>query len=207
MLLRTAKTSPFGRKVWIAALRLGLMDRITLVEADFQNANDPLHGENPLGKMPVLTTDDGEVLYDSPVIIEYLDHLAGGGGIIPANWPERGRNLKLQALADGVMDAGALIVYEGRMRPKELWHAPSLEFQRRKIIQGLCAAQALLPDPDKVKIGAIALACALGFLDRRQQYSWRHVYPTLVNWLDEFRTAAPEYDRTYMPPEAGYVSP
>lgn len=207
MLLRTAKTSPFGRKVWIGALRLKLMDRIALVEANFQNAGDPLHAENPLGKMPVLHTDEGGILYDSPVIVEYLDHLAGGDRLIPAAWPERLANLKMQALADGIMDAGALIVLEGRMRPKEMWHAASLEFQRIKIIRGLQAAQTELPDPRTVHIGAIALACALGFLDRRQQYNWRENYPALVKWLDEFRAAAPEYDLTYMPPEPGYVSP
>lgn len=207
MLLRTAKTSPFGRKVWICALRLKLMDRIALVEANFQNPEDPLHADNPLGKMPVLHTDNGDILYDSPVIVEYLDYLAGGSRLIPVASSERWSNLKMQALADGVMDAAALIVLEGRMRPKELWHDASVEFQRRKIIQGLRAAQNALPDPRIVQIGAIALACALGFLDRRGQYNWRETYPALVSWLDEFRAAAPEYDLTYMPPEPGYVSP
>lgn len=207
LVLRTAKASPFGRKCWIAALRLGLMDRIELVEANFMNQDDAVHRENPLGKMPVLATESGEFIYDSPVIMEYLDHLAGAGSLIPQAWSQRLANLKMQALADGVMDAGALIVLEGRMRPPELWHRPTLEFQRSKIARGFADAQTTLPDVNVIQIGAISLACALGFIDRRAQFNWRAAYPALVDWLNAFREAAPEYDLTYVPPEPGYVSP
>lgn len=207
MILRTAKASPFGRKCWMAAIRLGLMERIELVEANFMNADDVLHRENPLGKMPVLTNEEGVLIYDSPVIMEYLDHLAGAGRLIPVAWPERLTHLKMQALADGIMDAGALIVYEGRMRPRELWHQPVLEFQRRKIAQGFADALRYLPDPQDVRLASISLAAALGFIDRRKQFDWRGACPALVQWLDTFRGAAPEFDLTYVAPEPGYVSP
>lgn len=207
MLLRTATASPYGRKCLIAAGQAGLATRVRHVEANFRDGADPLHDENPLGKMPVLTTDDGAVIYDSPLIIEYFDHLAGGGRLIPAQWPQRLEQLQMQALADGIMDAGALIVLEAKDRPRDLWHPESIEFQRRKIQRGFAAFRRRLPDAERPQIGAIALACALGFIERRQQFNWRAGQAELGAWLDRFRAAAPEYDATVVPPEPGYVSP
>lgn len=207
MLLRTATASPFGRKCLIAAGRAGLASRLRQVEANIRDGADPLHEENPLSKMPVLTTDDGTLIFDSPLIIEYFDQLAGGHRLIPAQWPLRLEQLQMQALADGIMDAGALIVYEAKDRPRELWHLHSIERQRRKIQRGFAAFLRKLPDPERPQIGAIALACALGFIDRRGQFDWRAAHPTLGAWLDRFRAAAPEYDATAVPPEPGYVSP
>jgi glutathione S-transferase len=207
IVLRTAKFSPFGRKCWMAAIRLELMGRIQVVEANYMNADDPLHGENPLGKMPVLTTESGEHVYDSPVIIEYLDHLAGGGRLLPREWPQRLENLTMQALADGVADAGALIAMEGRMRPREMWSSVVIEYQRGKIARGLADAATRLPDPSAVQVGALSLAATLGYIDRRGSYQWRTALPKLVAWLDEFRAHAPEFDLTHVPPEPGYVSP
>src|ERR671921_770768 len=83
LVLRSSPASPFGRKVKIAASLLGLKDRIEIVEADTMNPQDTLRQQNPLGKIPALVLENGEVLYDSRVIVEYLDHLAGGGRIIP----------------------------------------------------------------------------------------------------------------------------
>ena len=77
--LRSTLTSPFGRKVRMAAEVLGLMDRITLVPADPRDETDTLRQQNPLGKMPCLIAADGTPIYDSGVIIEYLDQLTGGG--------------------------------------------------------------------------------------------------------------------------------
>ena len=108
MILRSSPASPFGRKVKIAAHVLGLMDRIEIIVADTLNPEDSLRTRNPLGKIPALTLDDGATLYDSRVIVDYLDHLAGGGKIIPAAGKERFEVLTLQALADGVMDAALL---------------------------------------------------------------------------------------------------
>src|SRR5438132_48134 len=80
---------------------------------------DPLRQQNPLGKIPVLQLDDGSWLYDSPVILEYLDALAGGGRIIPKDTKARFEALRLEALADGILDASILQVYEGRYRAPE----------------------------------------------------------------------------------------
>ena len=84
MILRSVPPSPFGRKVRITASVLGLDDKITIEPADTMNPDDSIRGQNPLGKIPALILDDGRVLYDSRVIIEYLDTIAGGGRVIPA---------------------------------------------------------------------------------------------------------------------------
>ena len=124
------KTSPYGRKVRMAAAILGLASRIRVQPADTRDPQDPLRRHNPLGKMPVLLLDGGEPLYDSWVILEYLDHLAGGDAIVPAEPGQRFQELTRAKLADGVIDASLLITYEGRYRDaqqrSDLW----LEHQR-----------------------------------------------------------------------------
>jgi glutathione S-transferase len=207
MLLRTSIASPFGRKCWLAAVQLGLRERVQLRDANFRDLADVLHRENPLGKMPVLRTEDGELLHDSAVIVEYLDHVAGAGSLIPSEWPARGHELRLQSVADGIIEAGVLIVFEGRMRPRAQWSREWLEFQRGKIHRGFAEVVHALPDTGAIRIGAIALACALGFIERRGQLDWRGNFPALRAWLDAFRAAVPEYDATHLPPEPGYESP
>ena len=127
MILRSLPASPFGRKCKMSALVLGLMDRIDIVAADPRDPQDSLRQQNPLGKIPTLITDDGLELFDSPVICEYLDWLAGGGNLFPdgeARWSA----LRLQALGDGILDAAVLQVYEGRYRPEEMWYTPWLGY-------------------------------------------------------------------------------
>src|SRR5215467_590807 len=116
MKLRSSPASPFGRKVRMAAIILGLDSRITVEAADTANPADSVRQQNPLGKIPALIADDGLVLFDSRVILEYLDHLAGGGRIVPAEPKARFAALRLQALADGIMDASILRMYEIRWR-------------------------------------------------------------------------------------------
>ncbi len=116
MKLRYSPASPFARKVRIAAAVLGLAERIELVPADTGNPEDSLRRENPLGKIPTLILEDGTTLYDSRVIEQYLDDLAGGGKLLPAGGPARFQMLVRQTLADGLTDATLLLVYEGRFR-------------------------------------------------------------------------------------------
>jgi len=118
--LRTSFGSPFGRKARIAVSVLGLDDKVKVEPASTQDDSDPLPKQNPLGKVPVLLLDDGSTLFDSPVVLEYLDVLAGGGRILPNDTKARFDALRLEALADGILDAGILIVYEGRYRPTEM---------------------------------------------------------------------------------------
>src|SRR5262245_46815147 len=104
LVLRSSASSPFGRKVKIAAALLGLKDHIKVVMADTTDPADSLRSENPLGKIPALILEDGTVLFDSRVIVEYLDFMAGGDRIIPPA-PARFDALCLQALADDITDA------------------------------------------------------------------------------------------------------
>ena len=197
MILRSSPASPFGRKVKIAAHVLGLMDRIEVIVADTLNPEDSLRTRNPLGKIPALTLDDGMTLYDSRVIVEYLDHLAGGGKIIPATGKERFEVLTLQALADGIMDAALLQVYETRFRDEDQRSSKWVEHQSGKVTRGLDALETHLPHLSPVPtIGAITVACALGYLDLRFGEGWRTGRPRLTAWLEDFAARIPAYGAT-----------
>lgn len=195
-ILLSSPASPFGRKIKIAAAVLGVADRIRVEKADTQDAAGPLRRENPLGKIPVLIPDGGTAIYDSRVILEYLDHLAGGGRIIPAGWPERLEALRLQALADGVMDAAVLRRYEGAMRKPEERSASWDAHQAGKVDRALAALDGAPPPVEPVTVGQIALACALGYLDFRFDGAWRAGHPRLVVWLDRFAAAMPAFAAT-----------
>lgn len=182
--------SPFSRKVLVAAIELGLDARITR-EAVVQSplAPDPtLARSNPLMKIPALVTDTGEPLYDSPVICEYLDSLHDGAPLVPRSGPERWRVLRLQALADGVLDAAVLCRYEGRFRPEEKRSAEWVAAQGAKAARGLDAAlhePALAAGP--VNLGQITLACAVGWIDLRKPFGdIRTGRDALFRWYEAF---------------------
>ncbi len=199
LVLRSSASSPFGRKVKIAAALLGLKDRISVVMADTLDPADTLRSENPLGKIPALILEDGTVLFDSRVIVEYLDFMAGGDRIIPPA-PVRFEALRLQALADGITDAAVLRVYETRFRTPERQEPKWLDHQTGKVERGLATVEqrplpAVSPMPD---IGAISLACTLGYLDLRAP-EWRADHPRLGEWVDAFAQAVPAFAATHPP--------
>ncbi len=194
MILRSASASPFARKVRIAAAVLRLDDRIEVVPADTSDPGDSLRAQNPLGKIPTLLLEDGRAIYDSPVILEYLDWLAGGGKLIPTG-PERFDVLTRAALADGVSDAAILKVYETRWRDDGARSARWLDHQTGKIGRGLAALEAHPPGED-IDVAAITLACALGYLDLRFAGAWRAERPKLVAWLDGFARRVPAFEAT-----------
>lgn len=199
--LRSSPPSPFGRKVKIAAYELGLMDRITIEIADTNNPSDTLRQQNPLGKIPVLVTPEGLTLFDSRVILEYLDHLAGGGRLIPTEPTARFAALRLQALADGLMDAALLQVYEVRFRPEPHRYQPWLDNQAGKVARALATLEAAPPSLDgALTVGEIALACALGYLDLRFGGEWRATHPKLVAWLERFASQVPSFEKTKATP-------
>jgi glutathione S-transferase len=201
MLIRTSFGSPFGRKVRIAVGVLGLDGKIPIETASTQDDADPLRQQNPLGKIPVLQLDDGSWIYDSPVILEYLDTLAGGGRIIPKDTKARFDALRLEALADGILDASILQVYEGRYRPAEKHEQKWLDLQAGKIARGLAALEATPPQIDTPpNVGQITVACVLGYRDFRFAGSWRKDHPRLVAWLDAFAARVPAFAATTPPP-------
>jgi glutathione S-transferase len=217
--LRNSPSSPFGRKIRIGAGVLGLDREIAIEPADTGNPNDTVRQQNPLGKIPALVLEDGTVLFDSRVILEYLDHRAGAGKIIPKDANARFAALRLQALADGMMDASILLIYEGRWRPPERHEPKWIDHQAGKITRALAALEATHGQPPAAvlsaknadaehrlsaldappNVGQIALACALGYRDFRFDGTWRKDHPRLVAWLDNFAARVPAFAATKPP--------
>ena len=197
MILRSSPPSPFGRKIKLAIGILGFDNEVTIEKADPTDADDSLRKQNPLGKIPALIVENGTVLYDSPVILEYLDHRAGGAKIVPDEPEARFAALTLQALCDGILDAGILLVYESRWRPAEKHEPKWIEHQRGKVQRALDVLEAAPPTLDAIpNVGQITLACALGYGDLRFEGKWRAGHPRLVKWLDEFAARVPAFEQT-----------
>jgi glutathione S-transferase len=190
MKLYYGAASPFVRKVMITALETGLDKKIEknpTPVVPIKHAPE-LARDNPLMKVPTLITDGGEVLYDSRVICEYLDSMHDGRKLIPASGGERWKVLRLQAMGDGIMDAGILTRYETGIRPQEKQWDEWLNGQKKKITQGLDMAESeadSLSGP--INLGQIAIACAIGWLEFRKPLGdIRPGRPKLIKWYDEF---------------------
>ncbi|MCC6196873.1 MAG: glutathione S-transferase N-terminal domain-containing protein [Burkholderiales bacterium] len=197
--LRTTLTSPFGRKARMAADVLGLAERVKVVHADTADEDDTLRQQNPLGKIPCLVRADGTAIYDSGVIVEFLQQVADTERLLPAGGPQRIRALTLTRLADGIIDAGALIIYEGRYHEAGAQSERWLAHQRGKILRALATFERAPPDPVKSDAVGIGLACALAFLDKRKPVEWRSACPQLVAWFHTFARREPAFERTRAP--------
>lgn len=196
MRLYTSAPSPFGRKVKITAHLAGVLDDIECLWID---ANDPVSAAknpNPLGKIPTLELETGEILLDSHVICL---HLLREHGLLERCLPSPQTNALLTraAVADGLMDAALLMVYERRFRPSALVSTDWLHRQNTKVLGALewldQHRQPVLSTPTLDQIG---LACALGYLDFRFQGEWRTRFKTLAQWLAEFQQMVPAYRLT-----------
>ncbi len=196
--LRTTPTSPFGRKVRIGAAVLGLQDHLNLVPADTLDPADTLRHQNPLGKMPCLLLEDGTPLYDSGVILEFLQEQAGSTALVATSGLDRYRVLTLARLIDGVTESGLLMVYEARFREPEHISRRWLDHQRGKVERGLAALEAT-PPALALDLAGIGLVCALGYLDWRKPVAWRPTHPKLVAWLESMRAQFPIIDATKVP--------
>jgi len=179
-------TSPFVRKVLACAIARGIEDRIEKVSTStMTSAELPL--ANPLGKVPCLLLDDGTAVYDSPVICDHLDTIGGAAPLLPATVPARLRAMILQALADGIMDAAVL--RRGQLAaPQDEARAASNARQKAAVERGL---DRLESDPPQglEDIGAISVACALGYLDfRYSSEPWRETRPQLAAWFASVST-------------------
>jgi glutathione S-transferase len=194
MRLRYSPTSPFVRKVVVVAYETGLSERVECVPTTVAptRPNEEVARENPLVKVPALTTDDGLVLYDSPVICEYLDMLHSGPKLFPASGKARWVALRQQALGDGILEAAILGRYE-TVRPKEFQWQDWIDAQLRKVRGALGAleieveAGELGSGGESVTIGQITVGCALGYLEfRYQNEDWRGRHRQLARWYDQF---------------------
>lgn len=190
MLLHWSPRSPFVRKVMIAAHEMGLADRFetprTLVAAATPNAE--LMKENPQSRLPTLRLADGTVLYDSRVICEYLDSLHDGHKLFPADFADRIRALRRQALGDGMLDT--LLLWRGeQLRPEMRRSPPHIEAWQLKTYASAAMleqeADALASSP--LTIGHIAIGVALSYVDFRfSDVKWRDGNPRLTAWHDTF---------------------
>lgn len=187
MKLRYSPTSPFVRKVTVTLVETGLEGRVERMPTDAFDPATDLGRDNPLGKVPALRLPGGEVLYDSPVICEYLDSLHDGIRLFPAVGGTRWTALRRQALGDGLMDAGVARRLEQKRLAGE--QSPAwIERQRGAMTRVL---DALEDEADglagTVTIGHIALACALGYVDFRfADDGWRNGRPALADWFEDF---------------------
>jgi glutathione S-transferase len=183
MKLTFSAASPFARKVRIAAIETGLIDRIEFVPSTVApgQANDEYSRITPLKKLPVLILDNGDIILDSYVIVEYLDELAGGGKLIPTSGPTRWQVKTDHSLINGMLDSMLLCRYEKMVRPQGLqWQAWSDDHWNRAWT-GMARFENkpdVLSRPlDIVQIG---LVCVLGYADFRfPDRDWRKAYPRL----------------------------
>jgi glutathione S-transferase len=197
MKLRWSPTSPYVRKVMAVAIETGLEARIEKIATAVvpTKRNDELVRENPLVKVPSLTADDGLVLYDSPVICEYLDTLHNGDRkLFPAGGTARWKALRQQALGDGILDAAILGRYE-QGRPAQYQWPDWIDAQLRKVRGALSALEmeceagelAEVTPEAAPTIGHVAIGCALGYLDfRYASEEWRSRHRRLARWQDVF---------------------
>jgi len=190
MKLLYSQTSPFVRKVLVLAHEAGIADRIELVPVNVAPVivNEGVAAENPLVKIPTLVLEDGQSLYDSAVIAEYLDSVQGGLPLVPRAGVPRWTALQRQAAADGLLDAAILVRYELVLRPEDKRWPDWIDGQMRKVRGALAAfeAEAATLGP-AVTIGEIAIACALGYLDfRYPEEDWRGRHPGLKEFYAGF---------------------
>jgi glutathione S-transferase len=188
-----ATPSPYSAKVRMAAAYAG----IALEEVPTNTNDEPeqLLKNNPLGKIPVLLTDDGESIFDSRVITQYLNRLSRNA-LFPRNPAKRLEAEKLEALADGICDCLLAHVYERRFRPEEIVHQPWLDKQWAKVTRALDHLEASPPKlPKKITVGQIALRACLGYLDLRFPGKWERGHSRLRRWTKRFDEKFPELAR------------
>lgn len=188
MKLLSSQTSPYARKVRITIAEKKI--ECEVVEETPWDAGTSVPDHNPLGKVPVLILDDGTALYDSRVIVEYLDTVSPVSRLIPEPSRQRIAVKRWEALADGICDAAVLIVRESK-RPARQQNAESLTRQREKIDRGLADFATELGDKpwcsgDAYSLADIATGCALGYLDlRHAEIDWRSEYPSLARHAEK----------------------
>lgn len=182
--LLTAAASPYSAKVRMAATHAGIAFTAEAVDT---NALPPvLIDNNPLGKIPVWITDEGEAIHDSRVITQHLNRVSGGK-LFPRNPQKRLEAEQLEALADGICDCLLAHVYERRSRPEEKVQQEWLDKQWSKVVRALDALNASPPKlPSKITVGQIAVRAMLGYIDLRFNGKWEKGRSRLKRWAARF---------------------
>ncbi|EAA0617199.1 TPA: glutathione S-transferase [Shigella flexneri] len=179
-------TSPFVRKLSILLLEKGIT--FEFINELPYNADNGVAQFNPLGKVLVLVTEEGECWFDSPIIAEYIELMNVAPAMLPRDPLESLRVRKIEALADGIMDAGLVSVRE-QARPAAQQSEDELLRQREKINRSLDVLEGYLVDgtlkTDTVNLATIAIACAVGYLNfRRVAPGWCVDRPHLVKLVE-----------------------
>lgn len=185
-------TSPYVRKVRIVLAEKKL--DYELILDDPWGTEPRVAAHNPLGKVPCLILDENEALFDSRVIVEYLDTLSPVGRLIPPPGRERVEVKRWEATADGIMDAAAAAFMEAHRRPEHLRSTDWIDRQQAKIQAGLDYMNALLGEQSycmgvNLCLADIAVGAALGYLDLRSpDLDWRAQHPHLARLADKLET-------------------
>jgi glutathione S-transferase len=190
MTLHWSPRSPYVRKVMIAVHEMGLQDRIRIVRtvAGGTTPHWELMKVNPIGKIPTLELEDGTAIYDSPVIIEYLDTLHAEPKLYPAAWPARLTALRRHALGQGMLDNALPLLGEG-FRPPDKQSEPHMELWRAKLRACVDALEheAVAMARSGFTVGHLAIGVALAYLDFRfDSLQWREGHPKLAAWHATF---------------------
>jgi glutathione S-transferase len=189
MKLLSAPASPYSRKVRIVLAEKRIDCDIERV--DVQPQDNPVNSHNPLGKIPTLLLDDGAAIYDSRVIVEFLDNMTANSRLIPQDNRERIAVRRWEALADGVLDAGLLARYES-LRPASEQSAAWVAKQAARIRRGLGQMESELGSrawcqSERYTLADIALGCCVGWLGFRK--------PAGIDWRAECQGLARHYDK------------
>jgi len=197
MKLIFSNTSPYARKVRMVIIEKGLDEQIEMVACNPFDDAAILKATNPLGKVPTLILDEGDALYDSPVICEYLDSLSPSTCLIPASGQSRWEVLRWQALADGILDSAYNIVME-QLRPEGEQSSSWLVRWHTGIEQALNeAATQLHTLSEPVNLAHLAMISALGYIDfRLATVEWRMERAALAAWYTAL-VSRPSVTRTH----------
>ena len=180
--------SPYARKALVFVHEAGLADRIEVIHHETSPTlrNHEVFALNPLGKVPVLITDEGEAIFDSRVICQYLDALHDGPPLMaPAN---RIAALRWEAMADGLSEAGILARWETVRRPPDLRHPAFAQGQLAKVAEGCAYLEARFFPAERPGLAEIAIAAALSWLAFREVHDLRAACPRLWAWCEAFET-------------------
>lgn len=185
-------TSPYVRKVRVVMAEKKLDYELVLDDVWADDAQ--IQEYNPLGKVPCLIMDDQGRLFDSRVIVEYLDTLSPVGRLIPQHGRERAATKCWEAIADGILDAAVAIRIENTRRPAELRHDAWIQRQHQKIIAALDSMDATLGDEPfcmgvNLSLADIAVGCALAYVDLRfPELDWREKHGNLARLYEKLET-------------------
>lgn len=176
--------SPYARKVRVAAIEKGI--ELELVSEDLVNKSPGLVKANPLGKIPALILDNGQTIFDSPVICEYLDSLKAKPVLISKDPQKRLAVLTLAAAADGLMDVTVAMFMEKIRHPKD-FNAAFIAANEATVKRCFSYFDAREGQLQEFNIASIGLASAIGYLNFRMPQLWSSVdYPRLARWYEEF---------------------